>query len=102
MTNIRRIEKLQRSGAMTEAGLIKVKNAMDSGEWQAAIDREQPRALPADLESMLRRRKGALAAYRELPDSKKKQYLYWIQSARREDTWRRRIVEMVNRILADE
>ena len=55
--------------------------------------------LVAELEAALRREKGALAAYRGLPDSKKKQYMYWLQSAKREQTKLKRIEEVVKQVL---
>jgi uncharacterized protein YdeI (YjbR/CyaY-like superfamily) len=99
MNNIRRVEELRRRGAMTEAGLSMVRIAKENGQWQAAIDREHPENIPADLESELRRAKGALAAYKALPDSQKKQILYWLQSAKREATRRKRIGEIIHRML---
>ncbi len=95
LRNIRRVGQLQRRGAMTEAGLRAVRNARENGQWQSAIEREDPGTIPPDLASALRRKKGATAAYRELPDSQKKQYLYWLQSAKRDATRRKRIIEIV-------
>jgi uncharacterized protein YdeI (YjbR/CyaY-like superfamily) len=97
--NIRRVEELVRAGAMTEAGLAAVRAGKKSGQWQAALDRERTDEIPTDLEAALRRKKGALAAYRNLPDSKKKQYLYWLQSAKREQTKLKRIEEIVRQVL---
>jgi uncharacterized protein YdeI (YjbR/CyaY-like superfamily) len=99
--NIHRIEKLQRSGKITEVGLAEVRRAKASGQWQAAIDREHTEKIPPELQTALRCKKGAIAAYRALPDSKKKQYLHWIQSAKRDETKRRRIREIVNQVLGD-
>jgi uncharacterized protein YdeI (YjbR/CyaY-like superfamily) len=99
ITNIQRVEKLIRVGAMTEAGLVAVEAAKENGQWQNALDREQPDKIPPELETALRLKRGALAAYRELTDTKKKQYLYWLQSAKREETKRKRIKEIVKQVL---
>jgi uncharacterized protein YdeI (YjbR/CyaY-like superfamily) len=99
ITNIQRVEELIRVGAMTEAGLAAVEAAKESGQWQNALDREQPDKIPPELEAALRQKRGALAAYRDLTDTKKKQYLYWLQSARREGTKRKRIEEIVKQVL---
>ena len=99
ITNIQRVEKLIRVGAMTEVGLAAVEAAKESGQWQNALDREQPDKIPPELETALRQKKGALAAYRDLTDTKKKQYLYWLQSAKREGTKRKRIEEIVKQVL---
>jgi uncharacterized protein YdeI (YjbR/CyaY-like superfamily) len=80
---------------MTEAGLAKISEAKENGQWEAARRREQVEIIPPDLEKALRRRKGAIAAYRALPASRKKQYIYWLQSAKRPATRRRRIEKIV-------
>jgi uncharacterized protein YdeI (YjbR/CyaY-like superfamily) len=95
MRNIQRVERLQQRGKMTDAGLKEVQNAKENGQWQSAIDRENIDIIPPDLASTLRRKKGAIAAYRALPDSKKKMYLYWLQSAKREVTRRKRIDKII-------
>ena len=101
MTNIRRIEKLERKGSMQEPGLLAVRAAEESGEWQAAIDRDNPAIIPSDLEAALRQTKGALEAYHNLSDSRKKRYVYWIQNAKRVETRQKRICEVVKLALVD-
>lgn len=46
ITNIERAERLIREGRMTEAGLARVQQARESGQWQAAIRREQVDVIP--------------------------------------------------------
>jgi uncharacterized protein YdeI (YjbR/CyaY-like superfamily) len=91
MTNIRRVEQLTSSGLMTRAGLEKVAEAQRNGQWEAAIAREQTERIPAELEKSLRRRKGALAGYRNLTPSRKKQLVHWLLNAKSEATRRRRL-----------
>jgi uncharacterized protein YdeI (YjbR/CyaY-like superfamily)/Tat protein secretion system quality control protein TatD with DNase activity len=97
--NITRVEKLTRAGKMTDEGFSSVREAKESGQWQAALDRERTGEIPPELEAALRRKEGALAAYRDLPASKKKQYLYWLGSAKRERTKRARIEKIVEQLL---
>jgi uncharacterized protein YdeI (YjbR/CyaY-like superfamily) len=99
MSNIRRVKKLTAEGKMTEAGMLKVVEAKQNGQWQAAIRREQVDLIPEPLEAALRTAHGALAAYRALPDSRKKRYIYWLQTARREETRQRRIRKIVDEVL---
>jgi uncharacterized protein YdeI (YjbR/CyaY-like superfamily) len=99
MSNIRRVEKLSAEGKMTPAGQSKIDEAKHNGEWAAAIRREQVDRIPEDLENELQRKNGALSAYRALPDSRKKQYLYWLQSAKREDTRKRRVQRIIAEII---
>jgi len=75
MANIRRVEKLQRNGLMTEAGLAAVQAAQDCGQWQAAIEREDAGNIPSDLEDALHQMKGEMEAFHTLPTSKRKQYV---------------------------
>ncbi len=91
MTNIRRVERLTRADLMTPAGLEKVQEARQNGQWQAAIAREQTDRIPAELGKALRRRKGALAGFRGLADSRKKQLLHWFLTAKSEATRQRRL-----------
>lgn len=101
ISNILRVQELTRQGRMSESGLAAVHAAKKSGQWQAAIDRENTDRIPRDLENALRRRKGGIAAYRNLPDSQKKRYVYWIQSAKREQTKKKRIDEILRTIMCE-
>lgn len=94
ITNIRRVQKLSKAGLMTPAGMEKVREALRNGQWEAAIAREKTDLIPAELEKALRRRKGALAGYRRLPDSRKKQLLHWLLTAKSQATRQRRLEEI--------
>jgi uncharacterized protein YdeI (YjbR/CyaY-like superfamily) len=98
--NIRRVEQLIASGQMTEAGLEKVREGKESGEWDAAIRREQVDVVPADLEDALRQRAGCLAAYHNLPASRKQQLVHWLESAKRPETRERRIKAIIEQVEA--
>lgn len=95
MNNIRRVEKLQATGRMMEAGLAAVQAGKESGEWQGAIDRENPEFTPPDLEQALNQEPEAADAYSKLPGSIRKRYAYWVQSAKQKGTRRRRIAEVL-------
>lgn len=99
MSNIRRVDKLTAEGRMTRAGQLKVVEARENGEWDAAIRREQVDIIPADLEAELIKIDGALDAYRAIPDSHKKRYIYWLQSAKQKPTRHRRIKRIIEQIL---
>ena len=85
---------------MTEAGYQKIAEAKENGEWDAAIRREQVDIIPKDLEIELQKVDGGLSAYRSLPDSRKKQYIYWLQSAKRDETKQRRIQKIIEEVLS--
>jgi uncharacterized protein YdeI (YjbR/CyaY-like superfamily) len=99
LSNIQRVEKLMSEGKMTDAGMQKVAEAKANGEWEAALRREQVDNIPEDLEEALREREGALSLYKVLPTSRKKLYIYWLQSAKRAETRQRRIQKIVEEVL---
>ena len=101
LSNIQRVEKLMAEGKMKQAGMLKVAEAKENGEWEAALRREQVDNIPKDLEVALRKRVGALSAYKALPASRKKQYIYWLQSAKRGETKQRRIQKIVDEVLSE-
>jgi uncharacterized protein YdeI (YjbR/CyaY-like superfamily) len=96
VSNQKRVERLNAQGKMTEAGLATVREAQENGEWEAALRREDTSNLPEDVREFLTRHADALANFEQLPTSQKKQFLYWITSAKTEKTRQKRIQEMVN------
>jgi uncharacterized protein YdeI (YjbR/CyaY-like superfamily) len=99
--NIKRAQRLISEGKMMDSGMAKIAEAKENGQWQAAIRREQVDRIPEELEQALRRKEGALSAYKALPDSRKKRYIYWLQSAKREDTKRKRIQKITDEVLGN-
>ncbi|MGH9839726.1 MAG: YdeI/OmpD-associated family protein [Blastocatellia bacterium] len=83
---------------MTEAGLKKVAEAHQNGQWDAAIRIEQTDVIPTDLEKVLRRRKGALAGYRRLTHSRKRQILRWPLASKSQVTRQRRVEAVVQEV----
>lgn len=98
ISNIHRVEKLIAEGKMTDAGQLKISEAKANGQWQAAIRRELVDLLPKELEESLKEVKGSLSAFRELPDSMKKRYIYWVDSAKKDETRQRRIQKIIKEI----
>ncbi len=86
-------------GRMTPAGLEKIMEAKESGEWEAAIAREDVSSVPDDLVQGLEEN-DAWIFFDRWPASQKKQYLYWLESAKKQETRDKRvhaIVEMAKR-----
>jgi uncharacterized protein YdeI (YjbR/CyaY-like superfamily) len=80
---------------MTEAGLVKIKAAKKSGEWQkAALDKDEAN-VPPDLEEALERNKKARENFANFAPSHRQQYVGWILSAKRYETRAKRIKETV-------
>jgi len=101
VSNQQRVERLLAQGKMTEAGLAKVREAKENGEWEAAIRREDTSSLPEDLRQALERHPDAQASFEQLPASQKKQTLYWLASAKTEATRQKRLRQIVDRAAGD-
>jgi uncharacterized protein YdeI (YjbR/CyaY-like superfamily) len=100
VSNQKRVERLIAQGRMTEAGMAKVREAKENGEWEATIRREDTSSLPEDLQRALEGNTEAQANFEKFPASLKKQFLYWIASAKTEKTRQKRIrgvVEMATK-----
>ena len=95
-SNIDRVSTLIANGKMSCSGLAKVQEAKLNGQWEAAIKRERTEDIPNDLKNALRRRRGAIAAYRALKPSRKKRFLYWLQTAKQDITRKSRIQKIVD------
>lgn len=99
VSNQGRVEWLIAQGKMTEAGMAKIREAVENGEWQAAILREDTSNLPEDLERALDKKIEAKAKFERLTASQKKLFLYWIESAKTEKTRQKRIQETIEMVV---
>lgn len=93
-----RIDQLIQNGLMTEAGLVKINAAKLDGSWNtlnasnhAALSNE----LPKDMLLAFKGKKAALANYKAFAPSIRKQFMYWITSAKTPETRAKRIVQTV-------
>ena len=75
---------------MAPAGLEKINAAKANGEWEAATAREDINAIPSDLAQELEKNE-AWSAFNKWSASRKKGYLYWLNSAKRAETRQKRI-----------
>ncbi len=94
--NKKRVRKLIKEGRMTEAGLVKVQEAKANGQWYKAAVREDVTLVPAALVEALARNELARRNFENLAPCYRKQFLYWVGSAKRDGTRERRIAEVVN------
>lgn len=92
--NKQRVRKLIKNGQMQPAGMKKVDAAKKDGSWSFLDDIEQ-QVVPEDLKQALEEDKAARDNFEAFNDSAKKQILYWITTAKREDTRRRRIKKTI-------
>ncbi len=93
--NKRRVAKLIKQGRMTEAGLTKIEEAKANGQWRAAALREDTTNIPDDLKKALNTNRQAQHNFEQLAPSHKRQFIYWIASAKTDKTRQRRIAETI-------
>jgi uncharacterized protein YdeI (YjbR/CyaY-like superfamily) len=94
VNNQRRVAKLIKEGRMTPAGMEKIAEAKENGEWDAAIAREDVSSVPDDLVQALEEN-DAWFAFDKWPTTQKIQYLYWLESAKRLETREKRLLAIV-------
>lgn len=97
-SNVDRVQRLTAEGRMTPAGLALVEAAKASGQWEAATRRDMLVEPPPELEAELAARPGGRDSFARLPASLRKQFIYWVAEAKRPETRRRRIDEVIKRI----
>ena len=95
--NKERIDRLVSAGLMTEVGQAAIDRAKADGSW-SQLDQVDALIVPPDLRTALDATPDAGVAYEALGDSAKKQYLWWIQSAKRPATRADRIKETIRRL----
>jgi uncharacterized protein YdeI (YjbR/CyaY-like superfamily) len=92
--NKERIHKLIKDGMMQPAGLKKVETAKKDGSW-GFLDDIENLLIPEDFKLALENKTNALKNFEELGNSNKKQILYWIATAKRNETRQKRIKKSV-------
>lgn len=92
-SNKERVERLTREGRMMPAGMAAVEVAKRNGSW-TLLDEIDSLAVPPELSEALATA-GATAAWEAASASQRKMALYWIASAKRPDTRKRRLEAVV-------
>jgi uncharacterized protein YdeI (YjbR/CyaY-like superfamily) len=92
--NRQRAERLQREGRMTKAGSLAVERAKRNGTW-ITVPPTVDLSMPPELTSKLERDAKAAAFFESLAPSYKRQFIAWINIAKRPETRRRRVEESV-------
>jgi uncharacterized protein YdeI (YjbR/CyaY-like superfamily) len=89
------IEKLIQEGLMHDSGLKKVEIAKKNGSWES-LDAVENLEIPADLKKAFDANKLAFDNYNNFSPSYRKSYLYWLNHAKREETRKARILEIID------
>jgi uncharacterized protein YdeI (YjbR/CyaY-like superfamily) len=95
--NCKRYAELKADGRLKPAGLIRAPTDRTDGARPARF--ELPARLPRYIRTALGKQPAALRCFEALAPSHRRQYLAWIESAKREETKQRRLAEAI-RLLA--
>ena len=93
--NKEHIKKLIVNNLIHESGLQKIKIAKKDGSWSISDDAENL-IIPNDLKQKFHKNKIAFKNFQAFSKSYKKGYLHWLYSAKREETRKKRIIEIIN------
>jgi uncharacterized protein YdeI (YjbR/CyaY-like superfamily) len=96
--NKKRVEKLVAEGRMTPIGLAKVEIAKRNGSWNWLNHIDVRLVVPRDLLDALKGRPEAAEKFEKLSLSRKKQFAWWVVSARTPQTRKKRIEEALERV----
>lgn len=89
--NKRRVARLIKEGRMTDAGLARIREAKANGQWTKAAAREDTSIVPPELIEALAGNEKARANFEALAPSYRRQFIYWVATAKRPETRRKRI-----------
>lgn len=93
--NKQRVEKMIRIGRMTPFGLSKIEAAKKSGLWDKNARPQLLFEMLPEFEEALKKNSRAKEIFEKLSSSHKKQYLGWIEVAKRPETKEKRIKEAI-------
>ncbi len=96
--NKERVRRMIEAGRMTEAGLAKIREAKENGQWDKAAEREDVTVVPAELTEALAKDEQARLNFEKLAPSYRRQFIYWVSTAKRDETRRKRVAEAVRMI----
>jgi len=89
------VKKLTTNNLMHESGLQKIKIAKKDGSWTSR-DNAENLILPDELKKAFSKNKLAFKNFQAFSKSYKKNYLHWLYSAKREETKKKRLAQIVN------
>jgi len=96
--NKNRAERMTREGRMTELGLVRINEAKKNGEWFAKVLPKHEIQIPRFVSEALATNQKASRNFDNLAKSYKQQYIGWVMSAKKEDTKKKRLAEVVEHL----
>lgn len=91
--NKNKIKTLIKDGLMTQAGLDAIAVAKKNGSWNT-LNAVDSLSMSEDLKRALTNTTGAKKNWESLSDSAKKRILYWLQTAKLEETRKKRLAKI--------
>ncbi len=89
------IKELKQKGLMHESGLKSIEIAKQNGSW-IALDDVEKGIIPTILQKAFDENPIALKNFNNFSPSYRKNYLYWVNQAKREETKNKRVKEIVH------
>lgn len=93
--NKKRVGKMIKEGKMKKAGLAKIREAKNNGEWFKTAPVEKKLEVPACIRKAFATNEKAQDNFNNLANGYKRQLVGWITSAKKEETRKRRLTEAV-------
>ena len=94
-------EKTIQEGKMKKSGFETINIAKQNGKWDAVYSSKDVPVIPKDLEKALKQNKLAWKNFNKFSNSTKLQYIYWVNSAKKDETKRKRITDIVKKAAQD-
>ena len=94
-SNIERIERMVKEGRMSEAGLSIVEQSKKNGEFVEAETPPEEIEPPQSMIEAMAANGVALENFNRLARSHKRQYVAWLLNAKKDETRRKRLAEIV-------
>jgi uncharacterized protein YdeI (YjbR/CyaY-like superfamily) len=101
-SNVERARKMIGDGRMTEAGLLRVRDAEKRGTWSAPESRSRNLQIPSFLSDALATNPRAAMNFQRMAGSYRDQFVAWVASAKTEATRRKRVLETLERLERNE
>jgi uncharacterized protein YdeI (YjbR/CyaY-like superfamily) len=95
--NKERAKRLIEQGKMTEAGLVKIKEAKKSGWWKRAYSFEVENIMSSEMKTVLMSDKEAWNNFQNFGKSYQNTYIFYVNYAKREETKKKRIQLVLER-----
>jgi uncharacterized protein YdeI (YjbR/CyaY-like superfamily) len=93
--NISRAQNLIAAGRMEPAGMVEYEKAIKKPDLVYNVRSDENIQVPDDLMSVLKSNSAAYDNFISFPPSSRKLYIFWLNSAKREETRKKRIERIV-------